>query len=43
MIDALQCGFALGFGVFCVVAGCGSALKVVQWVGKKLGVKEFDT
>lgn len=41
-IEFCLAGMCLGFGVFCVLAGIGCALKTVQWYGKKLGVKPFD-
>lgn len=41
-MDAFCAGLAIGFGVFCVVVGCGSAFKVVSWVGRKLDVPQYD-
>lgn len=40
-VDGLMCGLVFGVGLYIAITAVGAALKTVQWIGKKLGVKPF--
>jgi hypothetical protein len=39
--ETLICSTLFAYGLFVSLVAIGGALKVVQWIGKKLGVKAF--
>lgn len=41
-LESLAHAAVFAAGVFLTLVALGAALKVVQWIGKKLGVRPFE-